>query len=126
MRAPEKGCPPMSSALDALRAAAVACGATVVDSPLGFVIVSLRSVGDPGELIPVAESAKIAATSLRVVRDAIRSGALAAVGRQRDRAVRRRDLDAWVESRAAAPSKVSDDLAARVEKRLARKAREAA
>jgi len=38
-------------------------------------------------LIPVAEAARLAATSVRIVRDAIRRGELTAFGRMRDRAV---------------------------------------
>jgi hypothetical protein len=60
-------------------------------------------------LIPVAEAARLAATSVRVVRDAIRRGELAAFGRMRDRAVRHADLAAWTASRALKPVEGIDD-----------------
>jgi hypothetical protein len=60
-------------------------------------------------LIPVAEAARLAATSVRVVRGAIRQGELAAFGRMRDRAVRHGDLAAWIASRALKPVEGIDD-----------------
>ena len=54
---------------------------------------------DPRGLVPLGNAARMAATSVRVVRDAIRSGELVAYGRQRDRAVRHEDLCRWIESR---------------------------
>jgi hypothetical protein len=60
-------------------------------------------------LIPVAEAARLAATSVRVVRDAIRRGELTAFGRMRDRAVRHADLAAWIASRALKPVEGVDD-----------------
>jgi hypothetical protein len=60
-------------------------------------------------LVPVAEAARLAATSVRVVRDAIGRGELAAFGRMRDRAVRRADLAAWIASRALRPVEGIDD-----------------
>ena len=60
-------------------------------------------------LIPVAEAARLAATSARVVRDAIRRGELTAFGRMRDRAVRHADLAAWIASRAREPVEGIDD-----------------
>jgi hypothetical protein len=67
-------------------------------------------------LIPVAEAARLAATSVRVVRDAIRQGELAAFGGMRDRAVRHADLVAWIASRALKPVEGIDhaDIARRV------------
>ena len=69
-------------------------------------------------LIPIAEAARLAATSPRVVRDAIRRGELAAFGRMRDRAVRHPDLAAWIVSRAVKPLRGVDDadIARRVER----------
>ena len=71
-----------------------------------------------GDLLPLAEVARRASTSLRVVRDAIRAGDVRAFGRQRDRAVRRADVELWIESRAAKPiaggDVDDDDIAARV------------
>jgi hypothetical protein len=60
-------------------------------------------------LIPVAEAARLAATSVRVVRDAIRRGEITAFGRMRDRAVRRADLATWIASRALKPVEGIDD-----------------
>lgn len=61
------------------------------------------------DLLPIAEAARIAATSTRVVKESIRSGDLPAFGRQRDRAVRRADLDAWVVARRVKPLAGPDD-----------------
>jgi hypothetical protein len=69
-------------------------------------------------LLPVAQAARIAAASVRVIRDAIRSGELAAFGRIRDRAVRRADLDGWIENRKVKPIRGVDD--ADIERRIAR------
>ena len=69
-------------------------------------------------LIPIAEAARLAATSPRVVRDAIRRGELAAFGRMRDRAVRHADLAAWIAGRLVKPLHGVDDadIARRVER----------
>ncbi len=77
--------------------------------------------GDADAMLSLADAARLAATSQRVLRDAIRAGELAAYGRKRDRAVRRGDLDAWIESRRVAPVPGVDDadLVRRV-RRLAR------
>jgi hypothetical protein len=72
-------------------------------------------------LVPLGEAARLAATSIRVVRDAVRNRELAAFGRARDRAVRRADLDAWIASRAVKPVRGIDD--ADIERRIARLAR---
>ncbi|HZU84415.1 MAG TPA: hypothetical protein VE987_15905 [Polyangiaceae bacterium] len=107
--------------------AARASGATVLETPGATVIVvPTTTVADADELLPLAEAARVAATSVRVLKDAIRGGALAAVGRQRDRAVRRRDLDAWIETRRAPVARVEDGQAARVERRLTARTRRAA
>ena len=63
----------------------------------------------PDDLVALAEAARIAATSCRVVRDAIRTGDLPAFGRERDRAVRRGDLERWIESRRMRPVAGPDD-----------------
>ena len=111
----------------ALVATARAMGATVIDTPGSLVIVVPDPMGaNPDELLPLAEASRTAATSMRVIRDAIRSGALPAVGRQRDRAVRRRDLDSWIETRRAPVANVTEGQAERVERRMARKRRSAA
>ena len=60
-------------------------------------------------LLPLAEAARLAATSQRVIREAIRRGDLQAYGRERDRSVRRVDLDAWVEHRRFASVEGIDD-----------------
>jgi len=69
-------------------------------------------------LVPLAEAARLAATSIRVVRDAIRAGDLAAYGRSRDRAVRAGDLQAWVASRRVVAVAGADD--ADIERRMSR------
>ena len=80
-----------------------------------------ESNGSTDSLIPLADAARLAATSIRVVREAVRAGDLAAYGRSRDRAVRSGDLQAWVASRRAKPAVGADDqdMARRV-RRLAR------
>ena len=70
---------------------------------------SERPDAEDDVLIPVAEAARLAATSVRVVRDAIRRGELPAFGRMRDRAVRHADLAAWIASRALEPVEGIDD-----------------
>jgi hypothetical protein len=97
-------------------------GATIVRIPAATIVVIPVATGrDPDELVPLADAVRIAATSLRVMRDAIRRGELPAHGRQRDRAVRLRDLDAWIESRRAPVHAGPDDLD--VERRMSRIAR---
>ena len=70
---------------------------------------SERPEASADALIPVAEAARLAATSVRVVRDAIHRGELTAFGRMRDRAVRNADLAAWIASRALKPVEGIDD-----------------
>ena len=55
--------------------------------------------GEADALVSIVCAAGMAATSVRVLREAIRSGELPAYGGQRDRAVRMRDLTVWIESR---------------------------
>jgi hypothetical protein len=76
---------------------------------------------DPASLVPLPEAARVAGTSKRVVRDAIRAGELPAFGRQRDRSVRRSDLQRWIESRRVRVTEGPDDLD--IERRVARIAR---
>jgi hypothetical protein len=86
-----------------------------------------REVADDGAkrgddaLIPLAEATRLAATSVRVLREAIRARELPAFGRARDRSVRRDDLDLWIASRRVKPIAGADDadIARRVQ-RLAR------
>ncbi len=77
--------------------------------------------GDPADLLPLRQAACVAATSVRVLRDAIRAGDLTAFGRQRDRAVRRADLNQWVADRRFAPVRGPDDRD--IDRRVARLAR---
>jgi hypothetical protein len=72
-------------------------------------------------LIPVLEASHMAATSVRVLRKAIRVGALPGYGSKRDRAVRRGDLLAWIMDRRmpVLPGPDDDDIARRMH-RLAR------
>ncbi|MFI5302162.1 MAG: helix-turn-helix domain-containing protein [Polyangiales bacterium] len=81
-------------------------------------VLAPRPSSSPDDLLPLADAARIAATSLRTTRDAIRTGELPATGRQRDRAVRRADLDKWIESRAVKPHAAIDD--ADIERRMRR------
>jgi hypothetical protein len=102
---------------DALRAIADAADA------LGRLArAALQNAGpDPAKMLPLKDAAQIAGTSVGVVREAIRDGALAAYGRQRDRAVRFADLAPWIESRRVKPVAGPDDAdIARRFRRLAR------
>lgn len=73
------------------------------------------TVAGEGELVPLAEAARIAATSVRVLRAAIRTGDLPAYGLQRDRSVRRADLAQWIDERRVRIDGVDDpDIARRV------------
>ena len=81
---------------------------------------------DPRELVSVRDAARLAATSLRVVRAAIHTGDLPAFGGQRDRAVRREDLNGWIESRRLTLPGPNDDDVERRMKRLARTAKKPA
>jgi hypothetical protein len=76
---------------------------------------------DPEAFVPVREAARAAGTSARVIRDAIRRRDLPAFGRQRDRVIRRADLDRWIESRRVAVVEGPDDPD--IERRMARIAR---
>jgi helix-turn-helix protein len=75
-------------------------------------------------LVSIREAARIAVTSPRVVREAVRNGELVAYGRARDRAVRRNDLDSWIASREVKPVRGVEDLD--IERRMARLAGTAA
>jgi hypothetical protein len=108
-----------SNAAVALVTAARAQGATVLETPGATVIVvNMAPTASLDELLPLPDAARVAATSVRVVREAIRSGALPALGRQRDRAVRRRDLESWIESRRSPVARVERGQEARIEARL--------
>jgi len=71
-------------------------------------------------LLTITEAARHAATSRRVLNDAIRRGVLTAYGGQRDRAVRRADLDAWIESRRYTARHVIGPVDADIERRIRR------
>ena len=79
--------------------------------------VAEEDVNDPDALIPIKGAAVIAATSARVVTDAVRLGDLPAFGGQRDRAVRRSDLARWIESRRVRVAVGPDDRD--IERRMA-------
>jgi hypothetical protein len=85
-------------------------------------ILSLLQTPAPREddLVPLAEATRVASTSLRVLREAIRANDIPAYGRQRDRSVRRGDLLRWVESRRVVHSAIEDDDLERRMRRLAR------
>ena len=113
----------MTPAVGTLLTAARAVGATVVESPGATVIViANQTVSDPEELLTLREAARVAATSTRVLRVAVRAGHLTAYGKQRDRAVRRSDLEQWVADRrvASVAGPADKDIESRV-RRLARK-----
>jgi len=76
---------------------------------------------DSQDLVPLRDAARIAATSPRIVRDAIRRGDLPAYGGQRDRSIRLRDLRFWIESRRV-PVRSGPD-GRDIERRMARLAR---
>ena len=73
---------------------------------------------DADDRLTRSEAARIAGTSIGVVSAAIRRGELAAFGGERDRIVRRGDLEAWVESRRYRPSlgPVDGDIERRIRK----------
>jgi hypothetical protein len=81
-----------------------------------------EDLADPKAMLPLDEATRVAGTSKRVLRDAIRHGDLPAYGRQCDRSVRRADLDAWTESRRVPVREGPDD--ADIERRIARIERE--
>jgi hypothetical protein len=108
---------------NALVAAARAAGATIVEGAgaLVFVLPTAKDA-DPDELLPLRVAADVAKTSLRVIREAARDPeVLPSFGKQRDRSVRRRDLDAWIESRRARVVPIAEGQEQRVELRLARR-----
>jgi hypothetical protein len=84
-----------------------------------------RSVAEDSEtedaLISVRDAARLAATSTRTVRNAIRGGTLRAYGQTRNRAVRRGDLLTWIAERRSesVPGPENDDIDRRM-RRLAR------
>lgn len=71
----------------------------------------------PDDHLPLADAARVAGTSVRVLRDAIRGKELVAYGKQRDRTVRRGDLMSWIESRKVIHPAVDDKD---IERRMAR------
>ena len=112
----------MTPAIEHLVRLAEAEGATIVRSPGATIIVlPAATAADPDRLLPIAEAATVAATSMRVVQDAVRSGVLPAYGGQRDRSVRRGDLERWVTDRRTPVAAVERDQIARVERRLGRR-----
>ncbi len=76
---------------------------------------------DPTEHLAEVDAAKIAGTSVRVLRDARRAGELVMYGKQRSRTVRRGDLAAWIESRRVKPLEGVED--ADMDRRVARLAK---
>jgi hypothetical protein len=114
---------------DAVRILAEArrTGAAIAVTSTGTATVILVSppVAPATDLVRLVDAAAIAVTTVRVLRDAIRRGDLKAVGGQRDRAVRRPDLEAWVESRAVRLGAVDDLDIDRRMRRLAREQRSA-
>jgi hypothetical protein len=94
---------------------------SIVDSPVGCVIILSAPAAaseSPADLIPEADAARLAATRIRTVRDARRTGELVAFGGQRDRSYRRGDVLAWAESRRAPVHEAIDDRD--IDRRMAR------
>jgi hypothetical protein len=78
-------------------------------------IVRGRPAESPDDLLPEAEACRIAACSRRTLADARKRREIPSYGRQRDRAYRRGDLQAWIESRRVVhPAMDDDDIARRV------------
>lgn len=94
---------------DTLIAAAERDGATVLRTRGATIIVIPAPVADGDDLLSVDDAAEIAKCSLRMIREAHRTGALALFGKQRSRTVRRADLEAWIESRRVKPTSGADD-----------------
>lgn len=94
---------------EALIAAAARLDATIVRAPGVIIIVLPDATSRPDELVPLDAVAQLAKTSVRVIKDAIRSGALVGYGKQRNRSARRSDVDAWIESRRYQPVMGPDD-----------------
>jgi hypothetical protein len=96
----------------------------MIDAFARFAHAATVDTADPGGLLPLADAARVAGTSMRVLRDAIRRGELPAYGRQRDRGVTRADLTRWIESRRVRP--VSGPIDADMERRVTRLSRDQA
>ncbi len=79
---------------------------------------------DAGGLLPLADAARLAGTSIRVLRDSIRRGDLPAYGRQRDRSVARTDLNHWIDGRRVRP--VVGPVDADMDRRVTRLSRDRA
>jgi hypothetical protein len=90
-------------------AAATRLGATVLRAPGADVIVLSHAEPSKDAMVPLHECARLACTSVRVVRDAIRKGELPAYGKERDRSVRHADLAGWIETRRLPITKGPDD-----------------
>lgn len=111
----------MPTTLTAIIDAAAAAGGTVMRAPGATIIVIPAQASDGDDLLSLADAAALARCSVRMLRDAGRAGELALYGRQRSRAVRRADLDAWIESRRMRPvAGVDDDDIERRMRRIAR------
>jgi hypothetical protein len=67
------------------------------------------SAVDPDEQLTLADAARIAKTTVGVLKEGIRRKNLTAYGGQRDRSVRRGDLMSWIESRRTRPPEGPDD-----------------
>lgn len=95
----------------------------VIAARLAGIAARLAEAGssDPEELLCEAEAASLAKCSVRTLRDARRTGAITAYGRQRSRTYRRADLLSWIESRRAPVVSGVDDPD--MDRRVARIAR---
>lgn len=90
-------------------AAATAAGGTVLRAAGATIIILLDGAPAADDLLPKREAAELAQCSVRSLDAGIRTGELAAYGKQRSRSVRRSDLLAWIESRRVRPVAGADD-----------------
>jgi hypothetical protein len=113
----------MRSTKDDLVASAEALGAIVVRRSGSIVIVLAGDAAPSGDdLLSLEDCREITRDrTTRQIREAIASADLHAVGRQRSRLVKRRDLMAWIEGRQAKP--VSGVVDADILRRMDRLAR---
>jgi hypothetical protein len=100
-------------------------GVTVLRTAATIVVVVPldNGVSGPDQLLPLVEAARLACVSPRTLREAVRRGDVPAFGKERDRAIRRADLDAWIASRKVIVRGPDD---ADIDRRMARLAREKA
>jgi hypothetical protein len=106
-----------------MNAAALRAIADAADALSRIAREALADDAPADEHLPKQKAAEIAGVKVRALDDARRRGELPMYGRQRSRTVRRDELMAWLASRRVERMAVPDALAARVERRLAKKRR---